>query len=65
MLSQVIYVTPQQVAAAKLKTKRARARGLPVDPATQAIADARPRREVRDGDYRQGVADGQAEGQAG
>jgi len=30
------------VAAAKLKVKRAVARGLPVDPATQAIAKARP-----------------------
>lgn len=47
-MSQVIYVTPQQVAAAKLKAKRARARGLPVDAATQAIADARTHRERRD-----------------
>lgn len=39
-MSHVIHVTPQQVAAAKLKAKRARARGLPVDAATQAIADA-------------------------
>ena len=59
-MSQVIHVTPQQVAAAKLVAKRARARGLPVDPAIQAIADARPRREGRETDFRQGVADGQA-----
>ena len=37
-----IYVTPQAVAAAKLKIDRARARGLPVSAATQAVADARP-----------------------
>lgn len=58
-MSQIIQVTPQQVSAAKLKAKRARARGLPVDAATQAIADARPPSD-RDGDFRRGVADGHA-----
>ncbi len=37
-----LEVTATQVAAAKLLVKRARARGLPVDPAVQAIADTRP-----------------------
>ena len=57
VVSKIIQVTPQQVAAAKLKAKRARARGLPVDAATQAIADARPRRG-RGGEFRRGGADG-------
>lgn len=57
-MSQVIRVTPQQVAAAKLKIKRDRARGLPVDAATQAIADARPPRSGRTSEFRHGVADG-------
>lgn len=37
-----LEVTATQVAAAKLKIKRDRARGLPVDPAILAIAEARP-----------------------
>lgn len=40
-MSERIWVTSQVVAAAKLKIKRDRARGLPVEAATQAIADAR------------------------
>lgn len=60
VVTQIIHVTPQQVAAAKLKAKLARAQGLPVDPATQAIADARPRGEGRNSNVRPGAADGQA-----
>lgn len=37
-----LKVTATQVAAAKLIVKRARARGLPVDDAVQAMADAWP-----------------------
>lgn len=39
-MTQRLEVTAVQVAAAKLMVKRARARGCPVDPAVQAIADA-------------------------
>jgi len=41
-VTAILYVKPQTVDAAKLKIKRDRARGLPVDEAVQAIADARP-----------------------
>ena len=41
-MSERTWVTSAVVAAAKLKIKRERARGLPVDEAVQAIADARP-----------------------
>lgn len=37
-----IEVTATQVAVAKLKIKRDRARGLPIDAAILAIAEARP-----------------------
>ena len=40
--SQVLVVRPGVVAAAKLQVKRAKARGLKVDPAIEAIANARP-----------------------
>jgi hypothetical protein len=39
---QALAVTAAEVAAAKLQVKRAEERGLPVDPAIQAIADATP-----------------------
>lgn len=39
-----LEVSAGQVAAAKLAVKRARARRLPVDPAIQAIAEARRER---------------------
>lgn len=41
-MSKTVWVTSVTVAAAKLKIKRAKARGLPISAATQAIADARP-----------------------
>ena len=50
-----MWVTSTVVAAAKLKVKRAHARGLPVDDATQAIADARP---ARRGEVETGAAEG-------
>lgn len=37
-----LEVASTTVAAARVIVKRARARGLPVDAAVQAIADARP-----------------------
>jgi hypothetical protein len=40
--SQVLVVSPTVVAAAKLQVKRAKARGKAVDPAIEAIANARP-----------------------
>ena len=40
--SQVLVVTSTVVAAAKLQVKRAKARGLTVDPAIEAIANAKP-----------------------
>lgn len=43
MTVRIIKVTSAQIAAAKLKIKRAEARGLPVDDATRAIANARRR----------------------
>ena len=55
-MSASIQVAPQQVAAAKLKVKRALARGLPVDDATRAIAGAQ-RREHEDEDVDRGGAE--------
>lgn len=43
-----LEVTATEVAAAKLVVKRALARGLPVDPAVQAIAEARPVKDWRE-----------------
>ena len=40
--SQVLVVSPTVVAAARLQVKRAKARGKVVDPAIEAIANARP-----------------------
>lgn len=59
-MSESILVTSVQVAAAKLKIKRALARGLPVDEATRAIAEARKVDPDRDGESSAGVVDGRA-----
>lgn len=41
-----LFLTGAQVDAAKLKKKRAASRNRKVDPAVEAIADARPQRHV-------------------
>lgn len=41
-MSEGLVVSPVRIAAAKVLVKRARARGVPVDPEIQAIADTRP-----------------------
>jgi hypothetical protein len=44
--TSAIAVSPAEVAAAKLKIKRAESRGDDVDPAVRAIAEAKPIRQV-------------------
>lgn len=43
---EAFKVTSVEVAAAKLQVKRARQRGLPVDSAVVAIAEAKPIEEL-------------------
>ena len=56
-MSRDMWVTREMVAAAKLKVKRRRARGLPIDPATEAIANAR-RAPRPDAESATGAAEG-------
>ncbi len=57
-MAESLNVTPVQVAAARLLLKRAKARGTAVDPVVLAIAQARPGRAARTGEFLLGVEDG-------